>query len=302
MRTSFAFAVRAAARSPSCRRSFFPAGSEAPSRQHRHPRHRWQRQGAGAGGSPCCWGSPPQSCSCLPCCPAESGAASAILDRHGTFLRPGIALRGWHGYDSAMQIPGRVLVLLRLGAASSADGGRAPSANGTVAAAESAFLDYLDAVGAVGFIESGGAKSFDGQDLVAWKRGSKRAQAFRPGVVAYRARQTRRCRPGRRRGDAQIGGGHWRPTTPRRVRRSAPAPMPSAATSTTPRCGQLWSAATSSTAIACSTTAARSIAAPHCNCCTSSTTAHNARPSSQPSRRSGRRSMAAAKPTARIGA
>jgi len=41
--------------------------------------------------------------------------------------------------------------------------------NLTVAAAESAFLDYLDDVGAVGHIESGGAKSFGGKDLAAWK-------------------------------------------------------------------------------------------------------------------------------------
>lgn len=38
----------------------------------------------------------------------------------------------------------------------------------TVAAAESAFLEYLDAAGAVGYIESGGAKSFGGMDLAAW--------------------------------------------------------------------------------------------------------------------------------------
>ena len=39
----------------------------------------------------------------------------------------------------------------------------------TVATAESAFLDYLDAVGAVGYIESGGATLHGGKDLAAWK-------------------------------------------------------------------------------------------------------------------------------------
>ena len=58
-------------------------------------------------------------------------------------------------------------VLLVLGAALSAAPADTPP-NATVATAESAFLDYLDAVGAVGFIESGGAKSFGGKDLAAW--------------------------------------------------------------------------------------------------------------------------------------
>jgi hypothetical protein len=66
-----------------------------------------------------------------------------------------------------MQIPGRVLVLLALGAVFSAAPADTPPRVG-VATAESAFLDYLDAVGAVGFIESGGAKSFGGEDLAAW--------------------------------------------------------------------------------------------------------------------------------------
>ncbi len=66
-----------------------------------------------------------------------------------------------------MQIPGRALVLLALGAAFSAAPAATPP-DATVAAAESAFLDYLDAVGAVGYIESGGAKSFGGKDLAAW--------------------------------------------------------------------------------------------------------------------------------------
>jgi hypothetical protein len=66
-----------------------------------------------------------------------------------------------------MQIPGRAFVLLALGAAFSAAPADTPP-NLTVTTAESAFLDYLDAVGAVGFIESGGAKSFGGRDLAAW--------------------------------------------------------------------------------------------------------------------------------------
>ncbi|MBP7608891.1 MAG: hypothetical protein KA760_05310 [Steroidobacteraceae bacterium] len=66
-----------------------------------------------------------------------------------------------------MQILGRAIVLLALGAVFTAVPADTPP-NVTVAAAESAFLDYLDAVGAVGFIESGGAKSFGGKDLAAW--------------------------------------------------------------------------------------------------------------------------------------
>ena len=66
-----------------------------------------------------------------------------------------------------MQIPGRALVLLALGAVFSAAPADAPP-QVAVATAETAFLDYLDAVGAVGFIESGGAKSFGGRDLAAW--------------------------------------------------------------------------------------------------------------------------------------
>ena len=66
-----------------------------------------------------------------------------------------------------MQIPGRALVLLALGAVFSAAPADTPP-QVTVATAETAFLDYLDAVGAVGFIESGGAKSFGGRDLAAW--------------------------------------------------------------------------------------------------------------------------------------
>ena len=67
-----------------------------------------------------------------------------------------------------MRILGSVLAVLALGTALSA--ARADtSPNPGVAAAESAFLDYLDALGAVGYIESGGANSFSGKGLAAWK-------------------------------------------------------------------------------------------------------------------------------------
>ncbi len=44
-----------------------------------------------------------------------------------------------------------------------------PPAPPPVARAESAFLDYLDAVGAVGYLESGGAARYDGRDAAAWQ-------------------------------------------------------------------------------------------------------------------------------------
>ena len=58
--------------------------------------------------------------------------------------------------------------MLALGIALTAARADAPP-NPGVAAAESAFLDYLDAAGAVGYIESGGARSFSGKGLAAWK-------------------------------------------------------------------------------------------------------------------------------------
>jgi hypothetical protein len=67
-----------------------------------------------------------------------------------------------------MQILGRAFVLLALGAALPAAQADTPPTE-SVATAESAFLDYLDDVGAVGYIESGGAKSFGGKDLAASK-------------------------------------------------------------------------------------------------------------------------------------
>lgn len=59
-------------------------------------------------------------------------------------------------------------VLLALGATLPAAQADTPP-NLTVASAESAFLDYLDAVGAVRYIESGGVTSFGGADLTAWQ-------------------------------------------------------------------------------------------------------------------------------------
>jgi hypothetical protein len=43
-----------------------------------------------------------------------------------------------------------------------------PRVDRTVAAAEGAYLDYLDAAGAVGYIESGGARVYRERDLTAW--------------------------------------------------------------------------------------------------------------------------------------
>ena len=42
-------------------------------------------------------------------------------------------------------------------------------ATGPLAPAEAAFLDYLDAVGAVGYLESGGTERYEGRDLAAWQ-------------------------------------------------------------------------------------------------------------------------------------
>jgi Peptidase family M3 len=44
-----------------------------------------------------------------------------------------------------------------------------PAAAPDLAAAESAYLDYVDAIGAVGYLESGGAKAFKGKELAAWQ-------------------------------------------------------------------------------------------------------------------------------------
>jgi hypothetical protein len=67
-----------------------------------------------------------------------------------------------------MQILGRaVLLVLALGAALPAVQAATPPA--AVATVEAALLDYLDALGAVGYIESGGTRSFGGKDLAAWK-------------------------------------------------------------------------------------------------------------------------------------
>jgi hypothetical protein len=67
-----------------------------------------------------------------------------------------------------MRSLGRTLFLLAVGATLAV--ARADTSPGvTVATVESAFLDYLDAVGAAGYIESGGATSYGGQNLSAWK-------------------------------------------------------------------------------------------------------------------------------------
>jgi hypothetical protein len=56
-----------------------------------------------------------------------------------------------------------------LGLAATAAPAAAPD-GGPLAAAELSFLDYLDAVGAVGYIESGAVERFEGEDLAGWSR------------------------------------------------------------------------------------------------------------------------------------
>jgi hypothetical protein len=63
----------------------------------------------------------------------------------------------------------RPLAVLLLGLAFSAFAATAPVA-APVNTAESAFLDYLDAVSAVGFIEAGSGPSYAGGDLASWQR------------------------------------------------------------------------------------------------------------------------------------
>jgi hypothetical protein len=58
---------------------------------------------------------------------------------------------------------------LALGLALQGSANADPRADHAVTSAEGAYLDYLDAVGAVGFIESGGAKALHERDLAAWK-------------------------------------------------------------------------------------------------------------------------------------
>jgi len=67
-----------------------------------------------------------------------------------------------------MQLLGQAIAVLVIGAALNVARADAPP-SAAVAAAESAFLDYLDGVGAVGYIESGGATSYRGMDLATWK-------------------------------------------------------------------------------------------------------------------------------------
>ena len=63
----------------------------------------------------------------------------------------------------------RPLAVLLLGLAFSVPAVAATGA-ARVDAAESAFLDYLDAVSAVGFIEAGSGPSYAGGDLASWQR------------------------------------------------------------------------------------------------------------------------------------
>ena len=63
----------------------------------------------------------------------------------------------------------RPLAVLLLGLAFSAFAATAP-VSPPVNTAESAFLDYLDAVSAVGFIEAGSGPSYAGGDLASWQR------------------------------------------------------------------------------------------------------------------------------------
>jgi hypothetical protein len=67
-----------------------------------------------------------------------------------------------------MLLLGQAIAVLVIAAALNVARADAPP-SAVVAAAESAFLDYLDGVGAVGYVESGGATSYRGMDLATWK-------------------------------------------------------------------------------------------------------------------------------------
>ena len=67
-----------------------------------------------------------------------------------------------------MPRPARVLAMLLLCVLAPLAIARPAPAPG-LAAAESAYLDYLDAIGAVGYLESGGAKALQGKDLADWQ-------------------------------------------------------------------------------------------------------------------------------------
>ena len=59
---------------------------------------------------------------------------------------------------------------------------------GRLAATEQAFLDYLDASGAVSYLESGAVDRFQGKGLVAWKQlASERRAALGAGLAAVAA-------------------------------------------------------------------------------------------------------------------
>ncbi len=116
------------------------------------------RQVAGAGCLRCSSASLPP-CSCSRCCHAESGCR--VKGDPGSLFAGGMAMiRPCRSSAGPLFCSLSVPPFLRHR--------RIPLRTVTVATAESAFLDYLDAVGAVGFIESGGAKSFGGKDLAAW--------------------------------------------------------------------------------------------------------------------------------------
>ncbi len=71
---------------------------------------------------------------------------------------------GWRLTVVLGAVAAALLVFVALSSASAK-----PRPEAAVATAESVFLDYLDAVGAAGYIESGGAKSYGDQDLAAWQ-------------------------------------------------------------------------------------------------------------------------------------
>ena len=84
-------------------------------------------------------------------------------DRPAILLKPGV------GYHSIVKIPARSIGWLLLATFTTALAAPPPPAS-PVAATELAFLDYLDAVGGVAFIESGKVDRFGDRDLAAWRR------------------------------------------------------------------------------------------------------------------------------------
>ncbi len=78
-----------------------------------------------------------------------------------------LATTGRWGWWLALLLGAAALLVFALDTALGAERADTPR-DAAVATAESAFLDYLDAIGAAGYLESGGAKSFGGRDLAAW--------------------------------------------------------------------------------------------------------------------------------------